>query len=182
MVAIDDDACTLYDQVGLHSDLGPDHPVFAWPSGPCWTEAAPDGNAFLAGAARHRRPSACWVSSSWGASTAAPTLDQLSVRMTAMRQGTRPPAADARHRMGRRESLLADHVRAPSLERPFYERHSFVVVPQSARPPGSSRIWRSSDAGCRLQSTVSRCAAREGPRRPAPQEVTPSSPATAREP
>src|SRR5262245_45929632 len=82
MLAIDADACTLYEDAGLRADLGPDHP-YSVAERAYWTRCARDGNAFLA-AWPDARPVGLLV---MDRVDGAPYLEQLSIRRVAMRQG-----------------------------------------------------------------------------------------------
>lgn len=134
-VAIDDDACTLYPTAGVHLDMAPDHP-FALAEYARWTRAARDGLAFV-GARNAGRGVALLV---LGYVDGQPYLDQLSVRVSAMRRG-----------IGRwlvRHSIewaadgplwLTTYAHVP-WNRPFYESEGFVVVPTADCPAGITAI------------------------------------------
>lgn len=81
-IAVDDDACALHAQAGLHLDLGPEHP-FARAERARWTRAAHAGHAFLAEEPGGRAIGLVVL----GRNDGAPYLDQLSVRTSAMRGG-----------------------------------------------------------------------------------------------
>jgi len=135
MVSIDVDACTLYDQAGLDADLGPEHP-YSVAERACWTRCAREGNAFVADP-----PDAPPVGLLVGLLVldridGAPYLEQLSVRRTAMGQGLgRRLLARAIEWAGREPLWLTTYDHIP-WNRPFYERHGFVTIPESACPPG----------------------------------------------
>ena len=131
VVSIDDDACALYDQVGLHFDIGPDHP-FAQAEHARWARAANDGNVFLA--ARAGSPPVGVLV--MGRVDGLAYIDQLSVRMRAMRQGVgRRLLMRANEWAGSEELWLTTYAHLP-WNKAFYERHGFVSVPESACPPG----------------------------------------------
>jgi GNAT superfamily N-acetyltransferase len=131
MIAIDVDACTLYEEAGLDADLGPDHP-YSRAERACWTRCAREGNAFLAG-----RPDAPPVGLLvMDRIDDAPYLEQLSIRRTAMRHGLgRRLLARAVEWAGGDPLWLTTYAHIP-WNRPFYERHGFVTIPESACPPG----------------------------------------------
>ena len=134
-VAIDDDACALYEAAGLHVDLGPGHP-FSRAERARWLRAASEGRAFLA-----VQPGGHAVGMlTLGFAGGLRYLDQLSVRMTAMRQGI------GRRLLGRAiewaagEALwLTTYTHLP-WNREFYERAGFAVVPESGCPEGIVEI------------------------------------------
>jgi GNAT superfamily N-acetyltransferase len=131
VVSIDDDACALYDQVGLHFDIGPDHP-FAQAEHARWARAANEGNVFLAVRAGSP-PVGVLV---MGRVDGLAYVDQFSVRMTAMRQGIgRDLLMRAIEWGGREELWLTTYAHLP-WNRPFYERHGFVAIPESECRPG----------------------------------------------
>ena len=127
--AIDDDACALYSAHGVKVDLPADHP-FARAELVSWLRAAELGRVFMA-----------FDPGGLGVGFAAldllddePYLDQLSVRVTAMRQGLGgrllARAADwAREAHGSALWLTTyDHL---AFNRPYYEKRGFVVVPEA---------------------------------------------------
>jgi GNAT superfamily N-acetyltransferase len=131
MVSIDTDACRLYERAGLHADLGPEHP-YSVAERACWANAARAGTVFLAEPTGGSPLGLLVMDRVDGA----PYLEQLSVRQSAQGQG-----------IGRRLLMLAiewagdqplwlttyAHI---AWNRPFYERHGFVTIPESACPPG----------------------------------------------
>lgn len=128
-IAIDDDACLLYESAGLRFDIGPDHP-FAREEYARWTRAAEQGLLFFA--SRGEGPPAGMLV--LGLVDGQPHLDQLSVRRAAMRQGigTRLVSFAIEWAAGRPLWLETyAHVR---WNKSFYERLGFVVVPPSAAP------------------------------------------------
>jgi GNAT superfamily N-acetyltransferase len=126
-IAVDDDACALYDTVGLHFDIGPDHP-FAQSEHARWHAAARVGRVYLAvsplvvgmlvlsvlDGARH--------------------LEQLSVRTSAMRRGVGRALLRRAVAWAAGEALwLTTYAHVP-WNRPFYESAGFVVVPEADCP------------------------------------------------
>lgn len=131
MVAIDVDAGTLYDEAGLHGDLGPEHP-YSIAERACWTRCARAGNAFVAGRPNERPVGLLVMDRIDGA----PYLEQLSVRRSAMQQGLgRRLLHHAIAWAGGEPLWLTTYAHLP-WNRPFYERHGFVRVPELACPSG----------------------------------------------
>lgn len=131
VISIDDDACALYETVGLHFDISPDHP-FAHAEHARWARAANDGNVFLAERAGSPPVAVLVVGRVGGLAY----VDQLSVRMSAMRRGIGGRLLmRAIEWAGDDELWLTTYAHLP-WNRPFYERHGFVSVPASACPPG----------------------------------------------
>jgi GNAT superfamily N-acetyltransferase len=135
MVSIDVDACTLYVEAGLDADLGPDHP-YSVAERACWTRCARDGNAFVAGPPGAPPVGLLVLDRIDGA----PYLEQLSVRRSAMQQGLgRRLLMRAIEWAGREALWLTTYGHIP-WNRPFYERHGFVVIPESQCPAGIATI------------------------------------------
>src|SRR6188472_644182 len=131
MIAIDVDACTLYEAAGLDADLGPDHP-YSVAERACWTRCAREGNAFLACRPDGRAVGLLVMDRVDGA----PYLEQLSIRRVAMRQGLGRRLLDRAIEWAGREPLwLTTYAHIP-WNRPFYERHGFVAVPEAQCPQG----------------------------------------------
>lgn len=134
-IAIDDDACALYPTVGVHFDIGPDHP-FARAEYARWTQAARDGLAFVA--AENDGPALALLV--LGHVDGLPYLDQLSVRSPAMRRGigrwlvrhSIAWAADA-------ALWLTTYSHVP-WNRPFYESEGFEVVALADCPASITAI------------------------------------------
>jgi GNAT superfamily N-acetyltransferase len=134
-VAINDDACEIFAQAGVHFDIGPEHP-YARAERARWTEAARDGNALLAEA-----PGAGTVGILvMGRVGGLAYLEQLSVRRRAMRRGI------GRHLLlraiawaGGDALWLTTYAHVP-WNRPYYERAGFEVVPDAACPPAISAL------------------------------------------
>ncbi len=133
LVAIDDDAGRLYADAGLPIELAPDHP-FVVAEQARWRQAAGLGQVFLAVDAEGRGVGFAalgWVGGE-------PYLEQLSVRLDAMRRGL------GRRLLRRAIEWAAQQDRASlwlttyghlSFNRAFYEREGFVVVAESEWPP-----------------------------------------------
>jgi len=132
--AIDDDATRLYAEQGLPIELAPDH-VFVLSELARWLRATELGRAFLA-----------VDDSGTGVGFAAldmvdgePYLDQLAVRVAAMRRGIGgrllARSADWARATGGSAIWLTtyDHVH---FNRPYYEHRGYVVVPDDACGPG----------------------------------------------
>jgi GNAT superfamily N-acetyltransferase len=131
MVSIDADACTLYVEAGLDADLGPEHP-YSVAERACWTRCAREGNAFVAGPAGAPPVGLLVMDRIDGA----PYLEQLSIRRSAMRQGLgRQLLQRAIEWAGREPLWLTTYAHIP-WNRPFYERHGFVAVPESGCTAG----------------------------------------------
>lgn len=135
MVAIDVDACTLYVEAGLDADLGPEHP-YSVAERDCWTRCAREGNAFVAGRPGERPVGLLVMDRIDGA----PYLEQLSVRRSAMQQGLGRRLLMRAIEWAGGEPLWLTTYAHISWNRPFYERHGFVVVPEAACPAGMVTI------------------------------------------
>ena len=131
VIAIDDDACALFEQAGLRFDIGPTHP-FARSEWARWTQAATEGNAFFA-----EWPGVGAVGMLvMGRIDGAPYLDQLSVRTKAMRRGIgRRLVSHAIEWAEGQELWLTTYAHLP-WNKPFYEQAQFSVVPEPACPAG----------------------------------------------
>lgn len=135
MLSIDVDACSLYDQAGIHAELAPEHP-YSVAERASWTRCAKEGNAFLAMGA-DARPVGLLV---MDLIDGAPYLEQLSVRRIAMQQGLgRRLLQRAIAWAGQRPLWLTTYAHI-AWNRPFYQRHGFVPVPESECPPGMAAI------------------------------------------
>jgi GNAT superfamily N-acetyltransferase len=135
IVAIDDDACALYERAGLHIDLNPEHP-FARSEWARWTQAAREGNAFFAEGLGARAVGLLVM----GRVDGAPYLEQLSVRTNAMRQGIGTRLLTRAIERAAGEALwLTTYAHLP-WNRPFYERAGFAVIPESQCPKGIVEI------------------------------------------
>jgi GNAT superfamily N-acetyltransferase len=131
MISIDVDASTLYVEAGLDADLGPQHP-YSVAERACWTRCAGEGNAFLAGEPRTAPVGLLVMDRIDGAAY----LEQLSIRRAAMRQGLGRLLLERAIAWAGREPLWLTTYGHIPWNRPFYERHGFVTIPQSACPPG----------------------------------------------
>jgi GNAT superfamily N-acetyltransferase len=128
-IAVDDDACTLYERAGLRFDIGPDHP-FAQREYARWGWAASRGLLYFA-CVGDGPPAGMMV---LGHVNGEPHLDQLSVRTRFMRQGIGSRlVAFAVEWAGGRPLWLETYAHVP-WNRPFYERHGFVVAPAARAP------------------------------------------------
>ena len=157
MVAIDVDACTLYEEAGLHADLGPEHP-YSVAERAHWTKCAREGNAFLA-VEPDARPIGLLVMDRVDGT---PYLEQLSIRRLAMRQGLGSRLLDrAIEWAGPAPLWLTTYAHLP-WNRPFYERHGFVTIPESACPPWIVTILEEQRRA--LPAPEQRIAMRRGPR------------------
>jgi len=134
-VAIDDDACELYPTAGVHFDFGHDHP-FAQSEYARWARAASAGRAFVA--ERDGEPALALLV--LGFVDGQPYLEQLSVRMSAMRQGIgRWLVQHAIEWAGDAPLWLTTYAHVP-WNRPFYERLGFEVVPRTDCAPEIAAI------------------------------------------
>jgi GNAT superfamily N-acetyltransferase len=135
IIAIDDDACALYQQAGLHIDLGPEHP-FARAEWDRWARAARERNVFFATDPGGRAVGLLVMSRVDGA----PYLEQLSVRTSAMRRGIGRQLLMRAIEWAPGEPLwLTTYAHLP-WNRPFYERSGFEVVPEWRCPGEIVRI------------------------------------------
>jgi GNAT superfamily N-acetyltransferase len=132
VVAIDDDAGQLYDSAGLHLDLPDDHP-FIVNERAHWRRAIELGDTFVAlddaatpiGFAALERVDG------------APYLEQLSVRLTAMRRGVGRALLERAVAWARERGdvlWLNTYGHLP-WNRPFYEKEGFTVVPPAEWGP-----------------------------------------------
>lgn len=134
LCAIDDDASALYAAHGVSVELAADDP-FSRAEVARWLRSAELGRAFLA-----------WDSdgTSLGFATldlvdGSPYLDQLAVRMRAMRRGVGGAllahAAGWARSAGGSALWLTTYAHLP-FNRPYYERHGYIVVPESGCSAG----------------------------------------------
>ncbi|HKO91374.1 MAG TPA: GNAT family N-acetyltransferase [Polyangiaceae bacterium] len=132
--ALDDDAVTLYAEYGIRIELGPDH-VFARDELRRWLRSAELGRTFLAVDGAEKAVGFAALDVVDGE----PYLDQLAVAVASMRRGIggRLLASSAEWARSTGGSALwlttYDHL---PFNRPYYERHGYVVVPESACGPG----------------------------------------------
>jgi GNAT superfamily N-acetyltransferase len=126
MMAIDDDACAVFANVGMIIDLAPDHP-FALAERSRWLRAATAGDAYFA---RDGAGQAVGLLVMGHLEDGAAYLDQLSVRARAARQGIgRQLLQRAFAWAGPRDLWLTTYAHVP-WNRPFYERAGFRVEAQ----------------------------------------------------
>jgi GNAT superfamily N-acetyltransferase len=134
-VAIDEDACTLFDTVGLDEDLPPEHP-FARAERARWLQSARDGLAFFAvspdGAAIGLLVLAFVDGERY--------VEQLSVRRIAM--GRRIGRRLLRHAVewAAGEPLWLTTYSHVPWNRQLYERAGFMVVSEERCPVGIIEI------------------------------------------
>jgi len=129
LIAIDDDAGSLYAEHGLHIELAPDH-VFAQAERARWLRAAELGRAFVAADESAQVLGFATLEELDGAAY----LDQLAVRARAMRRGIGARllthAAEWAHAAGSPTLWLTTYAHLP-FNRDFYERHGYRVVPEA---------------------------------------------------
>jgi len=130
-IAIDEDACALYEQAGLRFDIAPDHP-FARAEYARWRDAAAQGRLFFA-TSDQQVPLGLLV---LGFVDGAPHLDQLSVRRTAMRRGLGTELLSFAIEWAGNNTLWLETYAHIPWNRPFYERHGFAAVPAEDAPDG----------------------------------------------
>lgn len=130
LVDIDDDACALLREAGLDIVLPVDHP-FLVDERARWLASARAGTAWLALADGEPAGFAAI-----GTADGAPYLDQLSVRRTTMRRGLGTRLL--RHALAESAAAgalwLTTYAHVP-WNRPFYERHGFLVVDEAECGP-----------------------------------------------
>jgi GNAT superfamily N-acetyltransferase len=130
LVAIDDDACSLFSRVGLHFDIGPDHP-FARAEYARWRAAVEAERAWVALGVDADPVGFVLVGEVDGAAH----LEQLSVRCASMRRGIgRQLVRRAIAWAGERELWLTTYAHVP-WNRPFYEQEGFRMVAERACGP-----------------------------------------------
>ena len=128
-VAIDDDACALFATVGLHLDLPADHP-FARAERARWLAAMREGLVWLA-----ETPATTGLLV-LGTVDGIRYVDQLSVRMDAMRQGIGRALLARAVEWAQGDALwLTTYAHVP-WNRGYYERRGFGVVPEAECPAG----------------------------------------------
>ena len=129
LVAIDDDASQLYAEHGIQLTLTPDH-EFCRAERARWQRSLTLGRALLA--VDRDGHGAGFATLDWLDEAA--YLDQLAVRLGAMRQGIGRSLLEHARAWGRAEGARAlwlttyGHLR---FNRPYYERHGFEVVPDA---------------------------------------------------
>jgi GNAT superfamily N-acetyltransferase len=134
LVSIDDDATALYAVHGMTIELGPDHP-FVRAERERWLDSSERGRTFLAVAGGGAGLGFAALAEVDGA----PYLDQLAVRLSAMRQGIGrrllARAAEWAREAGGAALWLTTYDHLP-FNRPYYERHGYVRVPERECGPG----------------------------------------------
>jgi GNAT superfamily N-acetyltransferase len=127
--AIDDDAVTLYAEHGMPIELASDH-SFAQAELRRWLSAAELGRVFLAIDEQGRGLGFAALDLIDGE----PYLDQLSVRVAAMRRGIGrrllAESAEWASTVGGSALWLTTYDHIP-FNRPYYERHGYVVVAEA---------------------------------------------------
>jgi GNAT superfamily N-acetyltransferase len=131
---IDDDASGLYAAHGMVIELGLNHP-FVLAERTRWQRSAKLERTFLA---VDRQGTAVGFAA-LDLVDGLPYLDQLAVRTAAMRRGIGRlllgRAAEWARASGGTELWLSTYAHLP-FNRPYYERHGYVVVPEPACGPG----------------------------------------------
>jgi GNAT superfamily N-acetyltransferase len=134
IAAIDDDATALYAEYGMAIELGPEH-VFVQAELARWLRSAQLGSAFLALDEAGQAVGFAALDLVDGE----PYLDQLSVRMAAMRRGIGgrllAQSLEWAQAAGGSALWLTTCNNLP-FNRPYYERHGYVVVPEANCGPG----------------------------------------------
>jgi GNAT superfamily N-acetyltransferase len=128
-VAIDDDACRLFATVGLDLEIGPDHP-FAQAERARWLAAMKEGSAYFA------ESSTTVGLLVLGVVEGARYVEQLSVRMGAMRRGIGRALLKHAIAWADREPLWLTTYAHVRWNRAYYEQHGFVLVPEQECPRG----------------------------------------------
>jgi GNAT superfamily N-acetyltransferase len=130
--AIDDDACTLYEEAGLVIDTT-QNPAFFAEESMRWAEAARAGSLLFACAPGGEPLGFIAL----GLLDGEPWLQQLSVRRTWMRRGIgRALLSHAQRWSARRGALWLTTWSHVAYNRPFYESAGFVCVAEGASGPG----------------------------------------------
>lgn len=127
LVAIDDDASELYAEAGIELALDKTHP-FVVAESARWAIAVERGLAHIAVDADDEPIGFMTL----GFVDGQPYLDQVAVRVSSMRHGV--GTALLRYALewsGTRPLWLTTYSHLP-WNRPYYERHGFVVVPEGA--------------------------------------------------
>lgn len=131
LVRLDDDACSLYDTVGLSFEHLAGHP-FAAAERARWRKAVAAGLAHVAVGNDSGRLLAF---ATLGFVDGAPYLDQLSVRRAAMRRGLGGALLAHAVAWSGEEPLWLTTYAHVSWNGPFYERRGFTRVPAEAHGP-----------------------------------------------
>jgi GNAT superfamily N-acetyltransferase len=131
---IDDDATALYEECGLSTALEQDH-VFVRAELARWSRSIELERAFIA----VDPPDMALGFAALDVVDGEPYLDQLAVRVAAMRRGIGSRllarAVDWSRAAGGSALWLTTYAHVP-FNRPYYERHGYVVVPEEACGPG----------------------------------------------
>lgn len=137
LVALDDDACQLYAQAGIHLDFPAEHP-FAVAERASWLRALEHGDVLLA----IDDAGAPLAFAALELVDGAPYLDQLSVRLASMRRGVGRALLGKSVEWARRhgDTLWLNTYGHLPWNRPFYEKEGFVVVPPDMWGPGMRAI------------------------------------------
>lgn len=134
LIAVDDDACELYARAGIMLRLAADSPFVAAEQ-LLWRRALEMQRVFVA-ADNHDQPLGF---AALDVLDGVPYLDQLSVRMSAMRHGVGrallQQAIDWAAAQHARHVWLTTYAHVP-WNRPWYERMGFASVPKSQWPLG----------------------------------------------
>jgi GNAT superfamily N-acetyltransferase len=138
LVAIDDAAAGLYAQAGLAIDLHPTHPFVKAEVG-SWRRALEAQLAHVAVDARDRPLGFITL----GHVDGAPYLEQLSVHPRAMRRGIGAALLARAVAWSGVEPIWLTTYAHLEWNRPYYERHGFVVVAERACGPELQRILAS---------------------------------------
>jgi GNAT superfamily N-acetyltransferase len=127
LIDIDNDASTLFEKAGLRLDAARDLEV-TLAARQRWMKCLGAGTVFIAIDQSGEAQGFAAI----GARDAAPFLDQLSVRTCCMRQGIGTKllyaAMEVALQAGGRVLWLTTYSHL-SWNRPYYERHGFVVIP-----------------------------------------------------
>jgi GNAT superfamily N-acetyltransferase len=136
LVSIDDDACALYAEHGVHLELPSTHP-FTIAERTLWQSALDQGSVYLA-----LDPVQTPIGfAALSVLDDAAYLDQLSVRRQAMQRGIGRQLLQAAIEWARAQQkpalTLTTYAHLP-FNRPFYERHGFHVLREAEVPRGLS--------------------------------------------
>ncbi len=137
LVAIDDDASELYARAGLALTFDKSHP-FVVAESARWAAAIERGLAHVAVDPGDRPIGFTTL----GFVDSEPYLDQIAVRRSSMRRGVGTALLRHAFEWSRGRSLwLTTYLHLP-WNRPYYERHGFVLVPERACGPELRAILR----------------------------------------